>query len=48
MPTSKENQPSKHPRKMTTAEAVEHLFHPEIVEYLRVSTAKPTKPLKKE
>jgi hypothetical protein len=32
---SKKSQPSKHPRTMTTAEAVEHLFHPDVVKHLK-------------
>jgi hypothetical protein len=39
----------KHPREMTTEEAVSNLFHPEVVEHLK--TVKDTKPkprLKKE
>jgi len=44
MPTSKK----KHPRKMTTDEAVKHLFHPEVVEHLKNQTGKkPPKPIKK-
>lgn len=39
MPTSK-NKPSKHPRKMTTDEAVKHLFHPEVVEHFKDQTDK--------
>ncbi len=47
MPTSK-NQPKKHPRKMTTSEAVEHLFHPKVVKHLKNKIdKKPTKPVRK-
>jgi hypothetical protein len=39
--------PQKHPSKMTTSEAVEHLFHPKIVEglkkHVREIDAKPRK-----
>ena len=39
----------KHPREMTTKEAVDHLFHPDVVEHLRnVKDAEPKPRLKKE
>jgi hypothetical protein len=40
MPTKK-NLSSKHPQKMTTTEAVEHLFHPDVVQHLKNETNKP-------
>ncbi len=46
---SKTLESTKHPREMTTKEAVDHLFHPKVVEHLKDvkdTAAKP--PLKKE
>jgi hypothetical protein len=34
----------KHPRQMTTNEAVKHLFHPKIVEHLKNQTDAAKKP----
>jgi hypothetical protein len=31
----------KHPKEMTTDEAVKHLFHPKVVEHLKKNVAKP-------
>jgi hypothetical protein len=40
--------PAKHPRDMTTEEAVTHLFHPKVVEHLKnVKDAKQKPQLKK-
>jgi hypothetical protein len=39
----------KHPRDMTTEEAVNHLFHPKVVEHLKnVKDEDPNRPVKKE
>jgi hypothetical protein len=48
----KVSSPFKHPRHMTTEEAVTHLFHPKVVEHIKKEkdAAKPTRkkrPLKK-
>jgi hypothetical protein len=40
MPTPK----AKHPREMTTEEAVQHLFHPKVVEHLKNEKDAPQKP----
>ena len=50
---SKPSTSFKHPRHMTTEEAVNHLFHPEVVEHIKkakdAEKPKPKKrPLKKE
>ena len=46
---SKTLNPPKHPREMTTKEAVTHLFHPKVVEHLKdVKDTKSEPPLKKE
>ena len=39
----------KNPREMTTEEAVNHLFHPAVVQHLKaVKDTVPTRPVKKE
>jgi hypothetical protein len=48
----KVSSPFKHPRHMTTEEAISHLFHPKVIEHLKNEkdkiAAKPAKyPLKK-
>jgi hypothetical protein len=46
---SKTLESPKHPREMTTKEAVNHLFHPDVVEHLKsLKDTKPKPPLKKE
>jgi hypothetical protein len=32
---SKASKPAKHPRQMTTDEAVKHLFHPKVVKHIK-------------
>jgi hypothetical protein len=45
---SKTLETPKHPRDMTTEEAVKHLFHPKVVEHLKnEKDAEPKRPLKK-
>jgi hypothetical protein len=40
--------PTKHPRHMTTEEAITHLFHPKVVEHVKNVKDKPKKrPAKK-
>jgi hypothetical protein len=39
--------PQKHPSKMTTTEAIEHLFHPKVVEGLKEYVREIDKPKKK-
>jgi len=47
MPTT--SKPPKHPRHMTTEEAINHLFHPEVIEHLKNQKNEPEQqPLKKE
>jgi len=38
---SKKNPSGKHPRKMTTTEAIEHLFHPDVVQHMKNEANKP-------
>jgi len=46
---SKSPKPKKHPREMTTNEAVHHLFHPKVVEHLKnVKDERKRKSTKKE
>lgn len=46
---SKPSNPPKHPRHMSTEEAINHLFHPEVVDHLKNQTDEPQQqPLKKE
>jgi len=35
--------PPKHPRKMTTDEAISHLFHPKVVEHAKKQKDEPKK-----
>lgn len=42
---SKPPKPTKHPREMTTEEAVNHLFHPKVVEHIKNEKDKPKKRL---
>jgi hypothetical protein len=44
----KSSTPAKHPRQMTTEEAVKHLFHPKVIKHLKnVKDAAKKPPLKK-
>ena len=46
---AKSSKVAKHPREMTTEEAVTHLFHPKVVEHMKnEKDAKPKPRLKKE
>jgi hypothetical protein len=40
---SKSPKVAKHPSKMTTEEAVKHLFHPDVVEHIKNEKDKPKK-----
>jgi len=40
---SKSSKPKKHPREMTTDEAVQHLFHPKVIEHIKNVKDKPRK-----
>lgn len=45
---AKSPKPKKHPRDMTTDEAIQHLFHPKVVEHVKnVKDKKLKKPTKK-
>jgi hypothetical protein len=45
---AKSSKPKKHPRDMTTEEAVHHLFHPKVVEHIKnVKDKNHKKPTKK-
>jgi hypothetical protein len=40
----KTSKPAKHPRHMTTDEAINHLFHPKVVQHIKNEKDKPKKP----
>ena len=44
MPKKKPAEPEKHPRDMTTEEALDHLFHPKIAKAARKEAGKADKP----
>jgi len=41
---AKSPETAKHPRHMTTEEAVNHLFHPEVVQHMKDEKDKPKQP----
>lgn len=40
--------PKKHPKDMTTEEAMKHLFHPKVVKHLKITAAESTKRVTKK